>query len=812
MLKDYDLSKVPEVHFCNDNSDLAYVVNSTLNSDNTSITAKVPNKLLEESLPLYCYIYLTDSTDETSMKTIVYVELPVKKRKKPDDYHYEDDSDVISLRDRVSKLETYAHTIVAGFIPIFSEDGVNGLNWSIYRWADGTTTFDKIKQNPDLAGTEILIGTSVYKYSNAIVGDDGVVPFGCGHLEFQRMIEGTEDGVINDRGHHLPCGYAAIKGKGSETFNSLTLYDENENVIQADSDGDLEQCAILYDESYSVKGFKIDKNTKKAYLSDYAVKSGTTQNATGGVVLSNNGCVASGKDSVSGGDNCTASGVCSVSLGALNNVSGKASFAMGALNTIEGEQSYALGNANHLYDSAHESFSIGIGNNIYANNSLASGTQNTLGDSDTASSNSSAYICSFGSENKNYGGYIYSFGDRNTIGEITSSHNSNHIFAVGSNLKVLGDYSFAFGSNSAGKTTVSSSAPDSFVFGSNNQACCQHSIIFGDNCTAGIQPTDDNPHPIEPIYSVAIGVGQIVEGYNSLAFGVGSHIYSSAYYSYALGGAGGHAVYSPYSLALGCGCTVGIEPTTDNPSPKQNSHCYAIGSGSKTSGNLSFSFGGGCSTTGNYSLTFGTGSSNSGNWSVAIGSGTNVEADYSFAFGNEGVHIYSGASNSIALMSGAKVHSSESVAIGCGSVAGNSENDTSQSLTPACFTFGSKCMSRGGYGSLATGYNTISSSKSQFVTGKYNKEDANNKYGFILGNGNYDAKTKTATRSNAIAVDWQGKIYVNNSDTGVDVLDLLNRVKALEAALDGLKLKKTTTTEYDSLESKDNNTVYFCTE
>ena len=671
MLKDYDLSKVPEVHFCNDNSDLAYVVNSTLNSDNTSITAKVPNKLLEESLPLYCYIYLTDSTDETSMKTIVYVELPVKKRKKPDDYHYEDDSDVISLRDRVSKLETYAHTIVAGFVPMFSEDGVNGLNWSIYRWADGTTTFDKIKQNPDLAGTEILIGASVYKYSNVIVGDDGVVPFGCGHLEFQRMVDGTEDGVVNERGHHLPCGYAAIKGKGSETFNSLTLYDENENVIQADSDGDLEQCAILYDESYSVKGFKIDKNTKKAYLSDYVLKSGTTQNATGGVVLSNNGCVASGSHSLSGGGGCTASGDYSISFGGGNTVTTYGASAIGVGNTVKGVYSNSFGSGNCVYGSG--SFSAGEGNNVYSTYSFVSGHANTLGNSSTPSN---THIYTFGSDNISCGGYIYGFGFKNTIG---LSGASSHIF----------------------------------VIGQNNQA------------------------------------------------------------------------YSSCSLVLGDSCIVGIEPTTDNPSPKQNSHCYAIGSGSKTSGNLSLSFGGRCSTTGNYSLTFGTGSSNSGNWSVAIGSGTNVEADYSFAFGGESVYIHSGANNSIALMSGARVYSPQSVAIGYGSVAGvmYSSNEESPTQNPHCFSFGVGCYSNGGQGSLATGNATTAYSSSQFVAGKANKVDSNGKYAVIIGNGDPSAVDK---RSNAIAIDWQGKIYVNNSDTGVDVLDLLNRVKALEAAVNKL--------------------------
>ena len=37
-----------------------------------------------------------------------------------------------------------------------------------------------------------------------------------------------------------------------------------------------------------------------------------------------------------------------------------------------------------------------------------------------------------------------------------------------------------------------------------------------------------------------------------------------------------------------------------------------------------------------------------------------------------------------------------------------------------------------------------------------------------------NARQNTYTRS---------EIYVNNSDTGVDVLDLLNRLKALEAAV-----------------------------
>lgn len=77
--------------------------------------------------------------------------------------------------------------------------------------------------------------------------------------------------------------------------------------------------------------------------------------------------------------------------------------------------------------------------------------------------------------------------------------------------------------------------------------------------------------------------------------------------------------------------------------------------------------------------------------------------------------------------------------------------------------------------SHAEGYNTRAGSMYQHVQGKYNVEDSNSKYAFIIGNG-----TANNNRSNALAVDWEGKIYVNNSATGVDVSDLLARIIVLE--------------------------------
>lgn len=61
-------------------------------------------------------------------------------------------------------------------------------------------------------------------------------------------------------------------------------------------------------------------------------------------------------------------------------------------------------------------------------------------------------------------------------------------------------------------------------------------------------------------------------------------------------------------------------------------------------------------------------------------------------------------------------------------------------------------MAEGNY-SHAQNYNTTASSDYQTAIGKYNTEDANNKYALIVGNGN-----NGNSRSNALTVDWQGRV------------------------------------------------------
>lgn len=98
------MKNAPYVHFANSQSYEALVVPSTLQGDNT-IIVDIPNILLQEPWPLLVYVYLNDSTDASSQKTIVKLDIPVQKRVRPSDYEYVENIDRITAE--VIKQEIY---------------------------------------------------------------------------------------------------------------------------------------------------------------------------------------------------------------------------------------------------------------------------------------------------------------------------------------------------------------------------------------------------------------------------------------------------------------------------------------------------------------------------------------------------------------------------------------------------------------------------------------------------------------------------------------------------------------------------------
>lgn len=98
------MKNAPYVHFANIKSSEALVVRSTLQGDDT-VLVDIPNQLLQESYPLLIYVYLNDSSDASSQRTIVKIEIPVHKRAKPSDYEYVENIDRVTAE--VIKQEVY---------------------------------------------------------------------------------------------------------------------------------------------------------------------------------------------------------------------------------------------------------------------------------------------------------------------------------------------------------------------------------------------------------------------------------------------------------------------------------------------------------------------------------------------------------------------------------------------------------------------------------------------------------------------------------------------------------------------------------
>ena len=148
-----------------------------------------------------------------------------------------------------------------------------------------------------------------------------------------------------------------------------------------------------------------------------------------------------------------------------------------------------------------------------------------------------------------------------------------------------------------------------------------------------------------------------------------------------------------------------------------------------------------------------------GRESVAIGNDSHAEGVSCKAYGGshaEGGYTTAGATN----ISGA-----------------HSEGEYTRAIGSVSHAEGSYTLASADY-SHAEGRWTTAASQYQHVQGKYNVVDSNNTYAFIIGNGASDL-----SRSNALAVDWNGKIYVGNDSSGVDlryVKDLFEEAVGIE--------------------------------
>ena len=211
-------------------------------------------------------------------------------------------------------------------------------------------------------------------------------------------------------------------------------------------------------------------------------------------------------------------------------------------------------------------------------------------------------------------------------------------------------------------------------------------------------------------------------------------------------------------------------------------YSFATNFFTKATGTASFSGGYQTIASGNYSHAEGHGTTASGDYSHAEGYNTQASGTYSHAEG--GGCIASDHSHAEGYSTQASAPSSHSegyqtIASGDHSHAEGWKTEASGAEAHA---EGSDCIASGlwshaegrntkasGDHSHAEGECTIAAGSCQHASGKYNLEDVDNKYAFIIGNGKVDTEKKELIRSNAFAIDWNGKIYIGSDVIGIDL-------------------------------------------
>lgn len=109
------LDKPPQVHYWNAQSAQAYVDDKVTLVDG-KYKSTVPNALLMSAIAIYVAIYPFDSAT-TSGKTIAQVRLSVNPRPEPSDYIFENNVDIVYIRDLVEEIDGVKNTVDTELVP-----------------------------------------------------------------------------------------------------------------------------------------------------------------------------------------------------------------------------------------------------------------------------------------------------------------------------------------------------------------------------------------------------------------------------------------------------------------------------------------------------------------------------------------------------------------------------------------------------------------------------------------------------------------------------------------------------------------------
>lgn len=220
------LQNPPEVHFSNSSRKESLVVRSTVkySGDDASvqddsvatmhagdiIIADIPNILLQEPYPLLVYVYLTDADDSSSQKTILYSEIPVRKRAKPSDYLYVENITRITAEMIKKEIEASTETartnaineindIKTRFIATVTDTRDTAVNTITQTKTSAVGAVDDAKEGFITTGNALVNAATEIKNNTQKTYDDAVSVAN----KTQQTIETNINTLITKNGVHL---------------------------------------------------------------------------------------------------------------------------------------------------------------------------------------------------------------------------------------------------------------------------------------------------------------------------------------------------------------------------------------------------------------------------------------------------------------------------------------------------------------------------------------------------------------------------------------------------------------------------------
>lgn len=150
------LPSVPEIHFTNETMDRAIVKQATMDGTGV-ITVDVPNSLLQKPYKIKAYVCIYEGE---TFETLYTLDIPVKARKKPNDYTIEDDPEIYSFNALENKVNNKVVELVA-YNEKFRSDFKAEADSILKKSADALDDFSDYK-----ASLEDLITTATNTVNN----------------------------------------------------------------------------------------------------------------------------------------------------------------------------------------------------------------------------------------------------------------------------------------------------------------------------------------------------------------------------------------------------------------------------------------------------------------------------------------------------------------------------------------------------------------------------------------------------------------------------------------------------------------------